>query len=178
MQSNHWFALTIHPKHENLAERGLRHQGFEAYLPVHRVRRQWSDRAKELAMVLFPGYLFCRFDATDKLRVLTSPGVRSIVSVGRDPLPVDDSEIESIQALLGSGRPVDVCPYIRIGQHVRIAQGPFESIRGVIARVKDTWRVVVSVEALGCSVAVELDADQLRPETPVLKENRHGHYQA
>ena len=164
-----WFALTVHPKHEQLAERGLKNHGFEAYLPVHRLRRQWSDRRKDLDMVLFPGYVFCRFDPAHKLRVLQSPAVRSIVSSGREPLPVDEAEISSVRAVIASGRPVDLCPYMRVGQGVRVRSGPFEAVRGVIARVKDSWRVVVSVEALGCSVAVEVDADQVTPE-PVLRD--------
>ena len=173
-----WFALTVHPKHEQLAERGLKNHGFEAYLPVQRVRRQWSDRRKDLNMILFPGYVFCRFDPAHKLRVLQSPAVRSIVSNGREPLPVDETEISSVRALIASGRPVDVCPYMRVGQLVRIRSGPLESVRGVIVRVKDCWRVVVSVEALGCSVAVEVDADQVAPEAVSRERMADGGYQA
>jgi len=160
-----WYALTVHPKHEQLAQRGLSHQDLETYVPIHRVQRRWSDRNKDLTMVLFPGYVFCRFATHDKLRVLTSPSVRSIVSVGRDPLPVDDAEISSIRALVASGRPVDVCPYIRVGQPVRITHGPMSSLRGIVTRTNDSWRVIVSVEALGCSIAVEVDADQLSPDS-------------
>ncbi len=180
---NPWFALTVHPKHEHLAARGLRAQGFEVYLPLHRARRRWSDRTKTLDMVLFPGYVFCRFQSPDKLRVMTSPAVRGIVKMGRDPIPVDDAEISSIRTLISSGRPIDVCPFLRVGQHVRISHGPFESVRGVIVRADDNWRVVVSVEALGCSVSVEVDADQIQPDKkpaqsiPSERIN-HGHLQA
>jgi len=167
MQSHNpssWFALTVHPKHEHLAARSLRSRGFEVYLPFHRARRRWSDRSKSLDMVLFPGYLFCRFDTPDKLRVMTTPSVRGIVRSGRELIPVDDAEIASIRTLIASGRPIDVCPFLHVGQHVRISHGPFESVRGVIVRADDNWRVVVSVEALGCSVSVEVDADQLLPD--------------
>jgi transcription termination/antitermination protein NusG len=184
MQALHpWFALTIHPKHEHLAARGLRSQGFEVYLPVHRARRRWSDRTKTLDIVLFPGYVFCRFDPQDKLRVVSAPSVRGIVRNGRDPIPVDDAEIASVRTLISSGRPIDVCPFLRVGQHVRIHHGPFESVRGVIVRADDNWRVVVSVEALGCSVSVEVDADQVLPErkppaTQPTERITHGHLQA
>jgi transcription antitermination factor NusG len=90
--------------------------------------------------------------------------VRGIVRNGREPIPVDDAEIASIRTLIASGKPIDVCPFLRVGQHVRISHGPFESVRGVILRSDNNWRVVVSVEALGCSVSVEVDADQLLPE--------------
>ncbi|MEO8098509.1 MAG: transcription termination/antitermination NusG family protein [Acidobacteriota bacterium] len=178
-----WHAITVHPKHEHLAERGLLNQGFEVYLPVHRMQRRWSDRVKTSDVVLFPGYLFCRFSHNDKLRVLTSPAVRGVVSTGRDPIPVDDTEVASVRALIATGRPVDACPYIRIGQHVCISHGPLESVRGVIVRANDNWRVVVSVEALGCSVAVEVDAHQIAPEkkppakTPT-ERITYGHYEA
>ena len=180
---NPWFALTVHPKHEQSAERGLRHQGFEVYLPVCRSRRRWSDRTKMLDMVLFPGYIFCRFAAQDKLRVMTSTSVRGVVRSGRDPVPVDDAEIASIRSLIASGRPVDVCPYLSIGQHVRISHGPFESVRGVILRSDEHWRVVVSVEALGCSVSVEVDANQVSPDKkPAQSQHQeriiHGNLQA
>lgn len=178
-----WFALLTHPKHEHAAARGLRLQGFETYLPVHDIKRRWSDRVKVVHSVLFPGYVFCRFSKRDKLRAMTSPSIRSIVSVGREPAPVDDTEIEAIQAVIASGRPVDLCPYLRIGQQVRITHGPFTSVRGMIVRAQDNWRVVVSVEALGCSISVEVDAGDVLPDrravpiTPPIQNrgNTHGH---
>jgi transcription antitermination factor NusG len=159
-----WFALTVGPSHERRAERSLLHQGFEAYLPVYRVHRRWSDRVKKLDAVLFPGYVFCRFSYPDRLRVLNSPGVRSIVTTGRDPAPVNEDEISAVRCLLASGRPPLPWPYLRIGQKVVIRDGQFASLRGVIVRAKDSWRVVVSVEALSCSVAIEVDADLVAPD--------------
>jgi transcription antitermination factor NusG len=137
--------------------------------------------------VLFPGYVFCRFDTLAKLQVLTSPAVRSVVSLGRDPVPVDETEIAGIQALVASGKPVAICPYLRVGEYVRIQHGLFASVRGVILRAQENWRVVVSVEALGCSVSVEVDADQVLPERkspqPIAtafstERIAHGHLQA
>lgn len=180
---NSWYAVTVHPKHEHLAERGLRGQGLETFVPIHRARRQWSDRTKLLDVVLFPGYVFCRFSRRDKLRVMAAPSVRGIVSVAREPVPVDETEIAAIRKLIASGRPIDVCPYLRVGQHVRITHGPFESVRGKILRAGDNWRVVVSIEALGCSVSVEVDADQVQPEkkppqSTQVERIAHGNIQA
>lgn len=158
-----WFAVTVHPKHEALAERGLRSHGFETYLPLQRVHRKWSDRVKTFDTVLFPGYVFCRFAAPDRLRVLNAPGVRSVVSSGRDPVPVAQHEIDSLRALIAMGRPIDLCPYLRAGEPVRVTTGALAGVHGIILRAQDNWRVVVSVEALGCSVSVEVDAIHLSP---------------
>src|ERR1019366_4514232 len=144
-----WFALTVRPNHEHAATRGLGNQGFETYLPVYRARKRWSDRVRETDAVLFPGYVFCRFGLPEKLRVLQSAGVRSIVGSGNQAAPVEEDEISAVRALLASGRAIAPWPYLRIGQNVVIEHGPLASLRGVIVRTKTSWRVVVSVEALG-----------------------------
>jgi transcription antitermination factor NusG len=136
---------------------------MEAYLPLYRTRRQWSDRTVDAEAPLFPGYLFCRFSPRERWRVLSSTGVRAIVGTRHDPLPVNESEISSVRALVSSGRPILPWPYVRVGERVTILEGPLASLSGVVVREKNHWRVVVSVEALSCSVAVELDAEILGP---------------
>lgn len=153
-----WFALRVRPNHERTAERSLNHLGLEAYLPIQRVRRRWSDRVKDLESVVFPGYVFCRFGYSDRMRVLNSAGVRSIVTNGNHPTPVDETELAAVRALLQSGRPILHAPYVHVGQRVAIREGPLASLRGVVIRVKDAWRVVVSVDAINCSIAIEVDS--------------------
>lgn len=154
MQPN-WFAITVRPNHERTTERALSARGLDAYLPLYRTRKTWSDRIKSADAPLFPGYVFCRFSYAERMQVLTAPGVRTIL----ESAPVDESEISNIRALVASGRPILPWPYLRIGERVVVSQGPLASLRGIIVRIKNSWRVVVSVEALSCSVAVELDAE-------------------
>jgi transcription antitermination factor NusG len=168
MSALSWFAIRVRPKHEKAAAVNLGRQGFEEYVPVHRVRRRWSDRVKELDAVLFPGYIFCRFPRHDRLRVLNSPSVESIVGFGKTDIPVDDAEIQAVRALVASGRPLAPWPFLRIGQNVAIDSGPLAGLRGVVLRDQDSWRVVVSVEALDRSVAVQVDRDMIDPESSLL----------
>jgi len=165
-----WFALTVRPNHEQAATRGLGQQGFETYLPVYRARKRWSDRVRESDAVLFPGYVFCRFGLREKLQVLQSPGVRSVVGAGKQPVLVEETEISAVRSVLSSGGAIAPWPYVHIGQSVMIEHGPLAPLRGVILRTKSSWRVVVSVEALGSSVSVELDSDMLS-----LDRNRSPH---
>jgi transcription antitermination factor NusG len=130
--------------------------GLDEYVPLQKIRRQWSDRVKELDAPLFPGYIFCGFTYSERLRVLNSPGVESIVG------PVDDSEIATLRTLVRSGRPLAHLPFLRIGQKVSIEAGPLAGIRGVVLRDESAWRVVVSVEALDRSIAVEVDREVLQ----------------
>jgi transcription antitermination factor NusG len=171
-----WFAIRVRPKHEKAAALSLGRQGFEEFVPVHRVRRRWSDRVKDVDAVLFPGYIFCRFPRHDRLRVLNSPSVESIVGFGKTDIPVDDAEIHAVRTLVASGRPLAPWPFLRIGQNVAIESGPLAGVRGVVLRDPDSWRVVVSVEALDRSIAVEVDRDviSLERSMPLAPVSKHG----
>src|SRR6516162_6192047 len=85
-----WYAVRVRSRFEFVASAVLGERGYETFLPCYRSRRAWSDRMKEVEIPLFPGYLFCRFDAADQYRVSNSPGVVNVVSVGLRPLPVDE----------------------------------------------------------------------------------------
>jgi transcription antitermination factor NusG len=166
MTPSAWFALRVRPNHERTTALSLGNQGFEEFVPLHRVRRRWSDRVKELDAALFPGYIFCRFSRVERSRVLSAPGVESIIGFGKTDIAVDDSEIAAVRALVASGRPLAPWPYLRIGQNIAIEAGPLAGLRGVVLRDQNAWRVVVSVEALDRSVTVEVDREMIAPESP------------
>src|SRR5438046_9075861 len=74
-QEHSWSALRIRTRHERIVASALYEKGYEVFLPLYYTRRQWSDRIKEMALPLFPGYLFCRFDLQKRLPVLVRPGI-------------------------------------------------------------------------------------------------------
>ena len=159
-----WYALQIQTKLGNVASATLRGKGYEEFLPLYRSRRRWSDRVKELELPLFPGYLFCRFDVTGRLMpILTTPGVISIVGAGRTPLPVDDQEIEAVRAILRSGLVAQPWPFLRSGSKVFIEGGPLAGVEGIVTNTDKVYRLVVSVNLLQRSVAVEIDREWARP---------------
>jgi transcription antitermination factor NusG len=158
-----WYALTVKPRHERATARNLRLKGLEEFSPVYRARRLWCDRIKELETELFPGYVFCRFSYEQRLLVLSTPGVTSIVGFGKRPVPVDDREIEAVRAVVTSGLPIQPWPYLRAGQKVRIEQGCLEGVVGIVLRDRDRCRVLINVEILQRTVAVEIDRALLTP---------------
>jgi transcription antitermination factor NusG len=116
---------------------------------------------KELPVCLFPGYVFCRFSYEDRLLVLGTPGITSIVGFAKTPAPIPDTEIAAILAMVKSGRRLEPWPYLRAGERVRIEDGCLQGLCGAVVREKDEWRVVVNVEILQRSVAVEIDREAL-----------------
>ena len=164
-----WYALTVMPQHEKSVSAALRNKGLEQFLPLYSSRRSWSDRIKELELPLFPGYVFCRFPFEDRVSVLRTLGVNSIVKFGNEPAPIPDKEIDDIKTMVASRLPLSPWPYRKVGQKVRIIDGPLRDVEGILLRVKGSWRLVLSVFLLQCSVTVEIDSNSVAalqtPET-------------
>jgi transcription antitermination factor NusG len=161
-----WFALTVKHQHERSVEGALSHGGVEPFLPLYRARRRWSDRSKELEAPLFPGYVFARFASGDRVRVLRVPGVGRIVGFGGLPVPVQPQEIDSIRAALASKLPIGPWPYPKVGQRVRIDCGPLQGVEGTLLEQKDSLRLVVSIELLQRSLAIEVASEMISPLRP------------
>jgi transcription antitermination factor NusG len=157
-----WYALTVKPQHERAVSEQLSAKELEAYLPLYTARRRWSDRVKTLTLPLFHGYVFCRFDFEDRRKVLSIPSVVSIVGFGGIPCPVREEEIDLIRTLIGSGLEIMPCPVLRVGQRVRVCEGPLCDLEGILTREKGAYRVVVNVDIFQRAVAVEIDRNFLR----------------
>ena len=155
-----WFAIRVAPRWELHTSSELCLRGLDTYLPLCRLKRQWSDRIKVVERPLFSGYLFGRFCLDDRVRVLQVPGVKQIVGIGNSPAPICDSEIENLKALVSSGSLLAPWPYLYAGQRIRIDRGPLAGIEGFVVRAeRGEPRIVVSVNLLQRSVAAEISRD-------------------
>lgn len=161
--SHSWYAIRIRSKFERGVAASLSGKGYEQYLPLYRSRRQWSDRTKDLELPLFPGYLFCRFDAQFRLPILTIPGVISVVGIGKTPVAVSDQEIDMIQTMVSSGLLLQPWPQLVVGSRILIEKGPLQGVEGVTLDIKKKHHLIVSVPLLQRSVAVEIDREWIRP---------------
>ena len=152
-----WYALQVWVRKEGLIATQLESQGFECFLPKYKSLREWSDRTKEVEQPLFPGYVFCRFDYTQRRPIVVTPGVLQVVGCGRTPLAVEDREIEAIQTAMASGIATQPWPYLEVGERVRIHSGKLSGLEGILINFKGNHRVVLSVSLLQRSVALEVD---------------------
>ena len=165
--ASRWFAVRVRPQRERRIVEAFRHKGYEPFLPLYRSRRRWSDRLKEIELPLFPGYVFCRFQASLRLPILTTPGVVYVVGVGRAPAPIDDGEVAALQAVVRSGLYSQPWRFLRAGQRVQIVAGPLCGLEGIYLDSRGGNRLVVSVTLLQRSVGIEIDSRWARAIGPV-----------
>lgn len=163
-----WCAVHTRYQHENLVQTLLSRGGFETFLPTYKKYHRWKDRKKEISHPLFPGYVFVADIQTDKLRVVSTPGVCAIVSVAGVPAVIPESEIAAIRRAIVNPFAVEPHCYLNNGDFVRIVDGPFEGMEGILVRKKGSTRLVVSVEMLGRAVAIEIDESAVQRVRPGL----------
>jgi len=153
-----WHALYTRHQHEKTIARLLSGKGFETFLPVYASLHHWKNGFKQVSLPLFPCYVFIRGPLERWLPVLSTPGIHTVVGFGGTPAMIPCSEIEAIRRVVESPAKVEPHPFIKCGDRVRIKAGPLEGLEGVLRRKKNQWKLLLSVEMLERSVAVEVDA--------------------
>jgi len=162
-ESLNWFAIYVQTKHEKVVASMLRTKGFDVCLPLSKVTRKWSDRRQEVEEPIFPGYVFCEFNSQVRTPILRTAGVVQILGAGKNILALESNELESLKTLERAQGPVEPWPFISKGQWVCVERGPLAGLTGVVAECKSGLRVVVSINLLQRSVAVEVNHSQIRP---------------
>ena len=112
---------------------------------------------------LFPGYVFVRIAMQDRLQVLRLPGVVQLVSSSGQPVALPDAEIDALRCGLAGNVCVQPHPFLKVGRRVRVHSGPMTGMEGILVRKKDKFRVVLSIELIQRSVAMEVDETDIEP---------------
>ncbi len=169
-----WFALYTTSRHEKRIAQHLGQREIEHYLPLYQADRKWRDGSRvTLDLPLFPGYIFVRIQRSQRVSVLSVPGALAVVGgTGGEPAPLSDSAIEALQAGLAEHR-VEPHLLLRVGQFARIRSGAFAGMEGIVVRKKSGFRVVLTLEQIMQSVAVELDEEDVEP-LPSEKDSSGG----
>jgi transcription antitermination factor NusG len=164
-----WWALYTRHQHEKTVAEMLTTKGFEVFLPLYESTRRWKDRTKVLSLPLFPCYLFVRGGLDRKLQVVTTPGVHMILCHGDRVAEIAEQEIDAIQRAVDGPFRVEPHPFLKCGMRVRVMRGALQGVEGILVRKKNLCRLILSVDMLAQSVAVEVHVADVEPcETPAM----------
>ncbi len=165
-----WWVAHVRSRQEKALARYLRPIGVPFYLPQreHRVRR--ASRSFASFLPLFPGYLFFRGTAADRVAALRSNLIVRILDVFDQDLL--GAELSQLNALQSSGALLTPCAPLEPGDAVRIVDGPFQGYTGVVVRGADRPRLVVAISVLRKAVEVELERGSVSLRQPGLSPRR------
>lgn len=152
-----WYAVYTRHQHERMIAQHLTSKGIETFLPLYSSVHRWKDRNQRITAPLFPCYVFLRSSRERKLDIVTTPGVLGLIGSSNGPSEISFSEIESVRRAVESFSPMGPHAFLASGVRVRIKYGPLEGAEGILIRSKNLYRLIISVEMLGRSAAVEVD---------------------
>jgi transcription antitermination factor NusG len=158
-----WYAVQTRPRHEKRVAEQLRSMVMEAFLPVHRCRHRWKNGVlADVEFPLFPGYLFARAPLSERIRLLQLPGIVGLAASTSHPTAIPDQEIEMLRQLTDVFR-AEPHPFLNIGDGVRVVAGPLTGLEGILTRRKQEFRLVLSVQIIMRSVAIEVSEFDIEP---------------
>jgi len=159
-----WFAVYTTCRHEKRVAQHLGEREIEHFLPLYQSDRKWRDGSKvTIELPLFPCYIFIRIPQIDRVRVLNVPGVLALVTgTGGEPAALPGKAIEALKAGLCQQN-IEPHDLVRVGEMARIRSGAFAGMQGVVMRRRSGCRIVLTLEQIMRSVAVEVDEDDLEP---------------
>jgi transcription antitermination factor NusG len=161
-----WLAVYTKHQHEKSVAALLERKGIEHFLPLYQTVNRWKDRNQRVSLPLFPCYLFVRLELGRKLEVLQTAGVRWFVENAGHACAVPEPEINDLRRVCESGVRIGPHPFLQKGDQVLIRKGPLAGIEGILKQVRSEHCVILSVELLKRSVAVEVSPDSVQRLAP------------
>jgi len=158
-----WYAVSTRSRHEKSVCRLLEAKSIEVFVPVYDSVHRWNDRNAVVSQPIFPGYVFVRICLADRMQVLSAPGVVNLVGPHGRPACIPEEELAALRLCLDRQVRMEPHPYLAVGRRVRIRHGLLAETEGVLVRKKGQFRLVLSVNLIARSVAVEVDASDVVP---------------
>lgn len=156
-----WYAVYVNSRHEKKVSALFDLQGIENYLPLQKVRKQWSDRKKIVEEPLFRSYVFVCVDEAEKSKVRETKGVLNFVYWLGQPAVIRDEEISIIKRFMGEYENVQVVNCIpELNGKVQIEAGPFMNQVGKVIKIGKN-KVQVLIESLGCMLIAEVPTNKI-----------------
>ncbi len=154
-----WYALYTRPRFEKKVVELLLEQQYEAWLPLHKVVRQWSDRKKKVEVPLFNGYVFIRIPKNGIYEAVQTDGVARVVRFQGEPAPIRDDQIELIRKILIGPDAFEVTEtsFTR-GDLVRVTDGPLKGHEGRWVNWRGKKRVTIELDHIHHVLLVEVPA--------------------
>lgn len=161
---NSWFVFYTYPKAEKWLCALLTDAGFEVYLPLQEVVRQWHDRKKKLQLPIFPNYIFVKTDIRKIYEVLRFPRIAQCVPFNNKPSCLREDEIAIIRNIENNCTNIIASGRLEKGERITIQGGALDGLKGIIQDSDNSRRVIINIDSLAYSLKVSLKPEEVISE--------------
>ncbi|MBK9291713.1 MAG: UpxY family transcription antiterminator [Bacteroidetes bacterium] len=159
-----WYAVYTRSKGEKKLAIELKYAGISHYLPLVKRMRQWSDRKKIVEEPLFRCYIFVHISESEYFKVLNAPGAVRFVKFEGKPAEIPPQQIQAIRHYIEDPDPEEVdLSQLQEGQLVRVKSGPMEGLIGRLVQMRNQYRLVVLIEAVGQVIRLNIPRSRVEP---------------
>tara|TARA_B100001063_G_scaffold180549_1_gene169657 strand:- start:344 stop:823 length:480 start_codon:yes stop_codon:yes gene_type:complete len=141
-----WIVATYKSNEVKRVEKNLLNQNFDFYLPKITIKK---INTKPKVEVLFPGYIFVNTNLENYSALKYTIGIKNIIKFGDNITCISDEEIEAMQMVEKKSKINPVVSQIKIGQEVKIAEGPLTGIIAKVCSLPSKERVGILLSFLG-----------------------------
>jgi transcription antitermination factor NusG len=161
----HWYALHTRSQHEKAVATRLESEGIVTFLPVVTEIHRWSDRKKTVQLPLFSCYTFVHMPFVAELwaKVMHVNGVLRFIGFGKQATPIPETQIDAIRTVLKSSAQYTLCPFLKVGQRVRVRGGALDGLEGILTARDGERNLVISVEPIQRSISIRIEDYQVEP---------------
>lgn len=172
MTDKHWYVIHTYSGYENkvkanlekrIESMGMEDKIFRIVVPVEEIIDYKDGKKQVTQKKIFPGYALVEMIVTDDswYVVRNTPGVTGFVGSGVKPVPLDESEVDSILHNMGLDEPRQKTKF-QVGETVKVINGPFVNFSGEVKDVNiDKGKLTVNISMFGRETPVELDFSQI-----------------
>jgi transcription antitermination factor NusG len=160
MSRSPWQVLHVISNHEKRVVQHLVVRSVEHYLPLYTERVKWTDRTVVAERPLFAGYVFVRFSPQNRLSVISTPGVIRVLGQEEREM-VTCAELDRIRDGLGNGLLLRPHPYVAVGTPVRVRDGVFGGVDGVVTELRHHSKVIITLAAVSQCFSLEVELGDL-----------------
>ncbi|MBE0648314.1 MAG: UpxY family transcription antiterminator [Bacteroidales bacterium] len=175
-----WWALYSKPRHEKKLADLLNERGIEAYTPVRKVLKQWSDRKKWVEEPLIRSYTFVRAEEQYYFDALNTHGAVRYVWFSGKAATIPNRQINILKAIVGSDLEVDtITTSLKPGSMVKVMAGPLIGTVGELVSIAGNKKVIIRIDHLETVLSVTISPlllEKLPDPTPDEKREREERY--
>lgn len=166
-----WYAIYTRAKAEKRVFESLSRNDFQAFLPMIKRMRQWSDRKKMVDEPLFRSYVFIFIEEKNLYNALDVFGALKFVSFERKAVAIPERQIEAIKHFLEDPEEDDENVEYTKGQMVRVKSGAMEGLIGTLITIKNKHRLEVMIDAIGQVIRLNIARSRVEPLEPETIKN-------
>lgn len=158
-QNKMWFVLITKPKAEKKAASQLSQMGIEAFCPVRKEVRQWSDRKKKIEVPLLPSMVLVNLDDMDRSKVFAVTGVKRYLFWLGKPAVVRQDEITALKTMQDQAYKSLSVEHLKVGSNINLKEFGFQQEKGTVKYVSGQQCWVV-LESLGYVIKLHLSSEK------------------